>query len=137
MNGNRWKTGDRIGKRVPPCESSGHFEELLSALLGAQPERREDALRFLRGEFPPPFASAAQQVREPYLSLKDVGRKLGVSPCTLWRWRVPGHDLGGRPRYKLTEIENYLQSEEFHRRVAALRAERRNPLPNAKGRNVV
>ena len=32
---------------------------------------------------------------EPYLTLKGAARRLGVSPCSLWRWKVPGHLLGG------------------------------------------
>jgi len=125
MNDNGLKGSDRFVKRVLPNANGGHLEELLSALLGAQPERREDALRFLRGELQFATASTAQRANEPYLSLKAIGRELGVSPCTLWRWQVPGYDLGGRPRYKLSEVESYLKSEEFKRRAAALRAERR------------
>jgi hypothetical protein len=53
-----------------------------------------------------------------------------MSTATLWRWQIPGHDLCGRPRYKLSEVEAYLKSDEFKRRVAALRAIRkRGPTP--------
>ena len=36
--------------------------------------------------------------------------------------------MGGARRYRLSEVNAYLQSEEFERRQAALRAERREAL---------
>ena len=69
-------------------------------------------------------ASTSSTLREPYLTLRALGRALGLSASTLWRWRPPSHDLGGRRRYLRSEVEDFLQSSEFKRRLAALRAER-------------
>lgn len=87
----------------------------MAAAMSAPPERREEALRLLRGQLPKP---------EPYFTLSELARRLGVCRATLRRWNVPGHDLGASPRYRLTEVEAYLRSEAFVRRQAALRAER-------------
>jgi hypothetical protein len=91
------------------------LEDLVAAAMSAPPERREEALRLLRGQLPKP---------EPYLSLSELARRLGVDRGTLRRWRVPGHDLGGCARYRLSEVEAYFRTEDFQRRQAALRAER-------------
>jgi hypothetical protein len=93
------------------------LEDLVAAAMSAPPERREAALRLLQGNLPKP---------EPFLTLVDLGRRLGFSTRTLSRWQVPGHDLGGHQRYRLSEAEAYLKSEDFLRRQAALRAHRRD-----------
>ncbi len=99
------------------------LEDLVQAAMSAPPERREAALRLLQGQLPKP---------EAYLSLSELARRLGLCRTTLRRWQVPGHDLGGYRRYRLTEVEEYFKSEAFQRRLAALRAERRNALPDAR-----
>lgn len=93
------------------------LEDLVAAAMSAPPERREEALRLLQGNLPKP---------EPFLTLIDLGRRLGFSTRTLSRWQVPSHDLGTSKRYRLSEVEAYLKGEDFLRRQAALRAERRN-----------
>lgn len=103
------------------------MEEFLQAVLQATPERKAAAFQILRGE-----VASVSEVRtlpppEPYLSLRGLADTLGVSVCTLWRWKVPWHNLGGRKKYKRSEIETYLKSEAFARRSACLRAERKAP----------
>lgn len=93
------------------------LEDLVAAAMSAPPERREEALRLLQGQLPKP---------ESYLSLSELARRLGVYRGTLRRWQVPGHELGGHPRYRLSEVEAYFRSEAFQRRQAALRAEGRD-----------
>ncbi len=94
------------------------LEDLVAAAMSAPPERREEALRLLQGQLPKP---------EAYLTLSELARRLGVCRGTLRRWRVPGHDLGGYRRYRLSEVEAYFTSDAFRRRQAALRAERHAP----------
>lgn len=62
---------------------------------------------------------------EPYISLKEVARRLNISACSLWRWGVPGYSLGGRRRFRLSEVEEYLHSDKFKRRAEELKKERR------------
>ena len=93
------------------------LEDLVQAAMLAPPERREAALRLLQGNLPKP---------EPFLTLINLGRRLGFSTRTLSRWQIPSHDLGTSKRYRLSEVEAYLKSEDFLRRQAALRAERRD-----------
>lgn len=101
------------------------LEELLAAAMGAPPSLRKQAIGVLRGNENALEPGNAPKPPEPYMSLRAISRLTGISTTTLWRYEIPGHDLGGRPRYKLSEVESYLQSEEFKRRAAALRAERR------------
>ena len=97
--------------------------ELLAAVVAATPERKEAALKVLRGEGIPPPPHEVHET-ERFVSLKECGRLLGVHPTTLWRWRIPGHELGGRTRYRMSDIEVYLKSKEFKRRAAVLMDER-------------
>jgi predicted DNA-binding transcriptional regulator AlpA len=103
------------------------FEDLVQAAMAAPADRQKEALRLLRSqpgalsENPPPVPTGP----EPYLTLVETAKRLGMSTATLWRWKIPGHELGGRPRFRVSEVEAYLQSDEFKRRVAALRAIRK------------
>jgi hypothetical protein len=97
--------------------------ELLTVLATASEERKAEALRVLRGEVVP--GAGSDPGPEPYLTLREVGRRLGVSPCSLWRWDVPGHALGGRRRFRLTEVLEYLESNAFKRRAEQLKKDRR------------
>ena len=103
------------------------FEDLVQAAMTAPADRQKEALRLLRGQPAPSMQSSTpvQASPEPYLTLVETAKRLGMSTATLWRWKIPGHELGGRPRFRVSEVEAYLQSDEFKRRVAALRAIRR------------
>lgn len=102
------------------------IEEFFQAALAAPPAVREQAMRVLRGKAEVQDAGTRVQSMEPYLTLRDLSLALGISTTTLWRWEIPGHAFGGRPRYRLSEVQEYLRSESFARRTAALRAARRN-----------
>ena len=97
-------------------------EELLRAALTAPAERRQAALRVLNGEGERKEERAGP---EAYGSLRAAGRHVGVSPCTLWRWGIPGHDLGGRRRFRVSEILAYLETDAFKQRAAELKADRK------------
>ncbi|MCZ7636736.1 MAG: helix-turn-helix domain-containing protein [Verrucomicrobia bacterium] len=101
------------------------LEDIVQAALLAPPDRKKEALRVLRGEIPAADAAPSLPPLEPYLTLKEVAKRLGLDPSTLWRWQVPGHDLGGRRRFRLHEVVAYLESDLFKSRVSALRATRR------------
>ena len=62
---------------------------------------------------------------EPWLTRVEVGRETNLHPATLWRWNVPGVDLGGRLRFKRSEVEAYLKSPEFKKRTVELRQDRK------------
>ena len=97
-------------------------EELMQAALSAPDDLKARALRVLRG-----MAQAApvDKDTERFLTLKECARRLGVTSCSLWRWQVPGHELGGRPKFRLSENEASLTSEKFRRRAAELREQDR------------
>ena len=65
--------------------------------------------------------------------MREVSRRLGISACSLWRYGVPGHELGGRRRFRMSEVEAYLASKEFIGRVADLKEERREARDLATG----
>ena len=93
--------------------------QLLQALLTATDERKQAALRVLCGE-----QANAEPEPERYLTLKQVASKLNFHPSTLWRWRVPKRNLGGRPRFLLSEVRAYVDSPEFQKKAKQLRLER-------------
>lgn len=101
------------------------LEELVQAALNAPTQRRDDALQVLRGQLRAVDPSEAALQSEPYITLRQLAKRLGFSTTTLTRWRVPSHEFGGKPRFRLSEVEQYLKTEEYRRRVAALRAERK------------
>lgn len=98
------------------------MNEVLAALVTASSDRKAAALRVLRGE---DLGLVRRVDAEPFLTLREVGRQLAVSPCSLWRWGVPGHELGGRRRFRMTEVQAYLASDAFKQRAAELREDDR------------
>ena len=86
------------------------------------PEQRDRAVAVLAGKN---GDGAVPKPVEPYLTLREVGRRLGISPCSLWRWGVPGHAFGGRRRFRMSEVEAYLRSDAMKKRAEELRDERR------------
>lgn len=110
--------------------------DLLAAMVAATPERKALALKALRGEAPTVDADTLRRFSgqaEPYLTLREVGRRLGVSACSLWRWGVPGHELGGRRRFRMSEVEVYLASEEFKKKAENLKEDRADARAAANG----
>ncbi len=97
------------------------LDTCMRALLEAPAERRATALRVLTGESSEVPASARP---EPFLTLREVSDQLGLSVTTLWRYGTPGHMLGGRRRFRMTEVLSYLDSDKFRDKAAALREER-------------
>ena len=108
--------------------------DLLPALALASPQQLDAVNRVLKGETYNINAGGFIHAIEPLLTLRELAPRVGVSAPTLWRWNVPGHQLGGRPRYRLSEVLAYLESEEFKRRAAALRAERKRSKKSANGK---
>ena len=92
---------------------------IIEALTKADDQRRQRALLALKGQ-----DGSQDTGSEPFRTLKDVARQLGFVPSTLWRWGVPGHLLGGRRRFKLSEVTAYLESPEFPSHVRQLRKAR-------------
>ena len=114
--------------------------ELLTLLATASGERKMAALRVLRGESSEDRGQKSEVGGpEPYLTLREVGRRLGVSPCSLWRWNVPGHELGGRRRFRVSEVAEYLEGDVLEQHAQALKAERKSEAGGRKsedrGRN--
>jgi len=102
------------------------LEQIVGAFMAADDQRKANALLVLRGEARGGGPGGGTGTVETFLTLRGVGKALGVSPCTLWRWGVPGHELAGRRRFKLSEVQAYLATEAFHQRAADLRERRHN-----------
>ena len=92
--------------------------EVLAALLTAPHEAKEAALAVLQQK------ETAPPRPEPYITLAELGRQLNISTCSLWRWRIPGHELGGHRRYRFSEVDAYLNSDQQARRAKELTLER-------------
>lgn len=96
--------------------------DIIRGVLSADGALKNQVLSLLRtGVLPTP----SQVECEPYLTLKEVSLALHFHPSTLWRWGVPGHSLGGRRRFKLREVQDYLESDAFKNRVRASNRDRR------------
>lgn len=104
------------------------LEEIMTAAMVAPTDLKAQALRVLRGQARVAEPTSTPTASEPLLTLRELAGRIKLSPCTLWRWKVPGHEFGGRRRYRLAEVTAYLRSQEFQRRQMALRAERRGKI---------
>ena len=98
--------------------------DLLKAILTATPSRKRDALNVLLGQ----TQAEVRPGPEPYLRLRDISRILNISACSLWRWKIPGHELGGRRRFRMSEVEAYLKSDAFARHSLELKRQRREQI---------
>lgn len=96
---------------------------LIAALEQAPAHKQDKAIAFLEDH-----ASSQTDLSagpEPFLTLRELADKLNFHPTTLWRWRIPSHQLAGRPRYKVSEVLAYLSSGDFELRARELRDNRR------------
>lgn len=63
-------------------------------------------------------ATIRAKTEERYLSPTETAKKLGVDRSTLWRWKKRRYLLpvyiGGKPRYKLSDINQLLNNEEHN-----------------------
>jgi len=66
---------------------------------------------------------------EKYLTLRAVATEVGLHPTWLHRLKVPeicGHRIAGRKRYRVSEVQAYLESDSCHARVRELSNERKS-----------
>lgn len=90
--------------------------DLVALALEAPEEMIEQAIRVLRGE-----GLATPTPIEPLLTASQVAELLNISRMSLHRWKVPSHPLAGKPRFRLSEVIKYLDSEEFRSHAEYLR----------------
>ncbi len=107
--------------------------ELLAAVLAATPDRKAMALRVLRGEEGGAAGERKNALPEKFVTQRELVKMLGVSAISLWRWRVPGHELGGRRRFRVSEVLAYLESPEFKTVAEELKGKRRECRERAGG----
>ncbi len=68
---------------------------------------------------------------EPYLNLKQVSATVGLHTSWLWRIGVThacGRMIAGKRRYRLSQVWDYLESEDCRRQIRAAKTQ------NPKGR---
>lgn len=89
------------------------MENTIAAFMGADEDRKAEALRVLRGEAEEKDKGKRMKDEvEPFLTLREVARRLGISVCSLWRYGVPSHDFAGRARFRMSEVEAHLRKLE-------------------------
>jgi hypothetical protein len=88
-----------------------------------------------RGSLTAALAVLQEEVRaktngaaENYLSGRELAAHYNLDESTVWRWQFPSEDWHGVRRYKLSQCDAYLGSEEFKARKAMLRLERATQL---------
>jgi hypothetical protein len=96
-------------------------KKLIEAVFAAPPALQEKALGVLRGES---TSLPVPAISEPYVTLKVCAKALGVSATSLWRYQIPGNELGGRRKFRVSEVAAYLESEEFRVVSKLIRKER-------------
>jgi hypothetical protein len=70
--------------------------------------------------------SAASTLDEPWLTKRELARKLRVSPRTIERLRLPYSRVGGQNRYRMSQVETALAGEkDLPENVIPLRPARR------------
>ena len=99
--------------------------DLLAAVLAATPDRKAAALRVLRGECGAGDGEKKGAPPERFVTQRELVKMIGVSAISLWRWKVPGHELGGRRRFRASEVLAYLESPEFREVAEGLKSARR------------
>ena len=119
--------GARAGTPVPHGEMkmADVTSDLLAAVLAATPDRKAMALRVLRGEDGGVGGEKKNALPERFVTQRELVKMLGVSAISLWRWKVPGHELGGRRRFRVSEVMAYLESPEFKALAEELKVMRR------------
>jgi hypothetical protein len=108
------------------------LDQALQAYVVAPPERQRASLaaflRTLSGENQTP----AQELLQ---NLTQISKLVGHSPSHLWRLGVTAVDegFGGRPRYRLSRVLEYLRSSECQKRREELREVRRKQAVRKEG----
>lgn len=70
--------------------------------------------------------SGAHLASEPWLTKREVARKLRVSPRTIERLRLPYTRIGGQNRYRMSQVESALAGHtDLPDNVIPLRPQRR------------
>ena len=93
--------------------------------MAATADRKAAALRVLRGEDGLGSGEKRNALPERFVTQRELVKMLGVSAISLWRWKVPGHELGGRRRFRVSEVLAYLESPVFKAIAEELKARRR------------
>lgn len=55
-----------------------------------------------------------QQAAEPWYSLEEISKHLGISKETIYRWlekgKIPAHKVGKQWRFKPSEVDEWVKS---------------------------
>jgi hypothetical protein len=100
------------------------FEECAKRHWSATPERQQLALR----AWLTALCGQVQRSRpEPLQPLMEISKAVGYTPPTLWRLGIHAvnEGFGGRPRYRLSRVLEYLRSPACQKIREMLREERR------------
>ncbi len=118
------RTNERV-QRKRDEQMADVTSDLLAAVLAATPSRTAMALRVLRGDDNVESGVKKCTLPERFVTQRELVKMLGISSISLWRWKIPGHELGGRRRFRVSEVLAYLESAQFKALAAELKEKRR------------
>lgn len=118
------RTNERV-QRKRDEQMADVTSDLLAAVLAATPSRTAMALRVLRGDDNVESGVKKNTLPERFVTQRELVKMLGISAISLWRWKIPGHELGGRRRFRVSEVMAYLESPQFKALAAELKEKRR------------
>ncbi len=95
-----------VPRRVPHTANKAEIIRPLLEQLGFDDEHIHQALAALSG------TPSAPSQPEPLLTQKELCAALKVSHTTLWRMGLPTYNVGGRKRYRLSEVLRHLNDRE-------------------------
>lgn len=93
-------------RRVPSAAKTADIIRPLLEQLGFDDAHIHQALTALSG------TPSAPPQQEPLLTQKELCASLKVSHTTLWRMGLPTYNVGGRKRYRLSEVLRHLNDRE-------------------------
>lgn len=97
------------------------LDELIPAFQAADMERRRRVMKILVNGETDATLIRGEQHQEKFLNQMEIAAHLGIHPCTVRRWKLPHHRLSRVPRYLVSEVTTYLDSEAFQARLTEIK----------------
>lgn len=98
------------------------LDAFMASYFAASDDRKNAALKAamnaLNGKSP------VEQTHELYLNARQIAQRYGINEATVWRWKFPAVSWGGIKRYKASDCDAYLVSDQLKKHRVDLAAKR-------------